>query len=304
MRVIEFSGYGPPEVLKAGTRTFPAPMAGQVSVDVAASGVNPADGKWRSGMFRDMAPLSLPHIPGYDVAGIVSALGEGVDGVAVGDRVVIMLHPFTAGGYAERVLAEAGSIARLPDALDLELAASLPTPALTGVQMIREYIRPDPGETVLITGALGAVGRFALQTALEAGAVVIAAVRADQVDEALLLGAADTIVIGQPVAAGVRFDHVADTVGGPDVAALCRFVGHQGRIVNVATTPIDPTDLPVVPTFMGVRPDGAMLASIVHALGAGRLTTLPVRAMPLGEAAEAQRLVEAGGLRARIVLKP
>ena len=65
MRVIEFSDYGAPEVLKAGTRTVPAPMVGQVSVDVVASGVNPADGKWRSGMFRDMAPLSLPHVPGH-----------------------------------------------------------------------------------------------------------------------------------------------------------------------------------------------------------------------------------------------
>jgi NADPH:quinone reductase-like Zn-dependent oxidoreductase len=304
MRAIRFSSYGPPDVLTYGTVDKPSPSDGQILIEVVASGVNPADHKWRSGMFQQMVPLPMPHVLGYDVAGTVSAMGGTVEGLQLCDRVLAMLHPLTKGGYAEYAIAEASAVCRLPDGFDLNLAASLPTAALTGVQLINEHARPGPGDTILITGALGAVGRFAMLAALDAGASVIAAVRPDQKDEALALGASQALGLGEPLPKDLSINHLVDTVGGPDVAELARYVSDNGRILTVSTTPIDPAGLPVAPVFVTVRPDGPMLGQIVQRVAQGDLVPLPVRVMSLGEAAEAHRLMQAGGLRARIVLKP
>lgn len=282
---------------------MPPAGKGQVRVKVAAAGVNPADYKWREGMFREVVPVPLPHTLGYDIAGTIDAVGAGVEGFAVGDRVFAMLDPFSKGGYAEFAVADVSWLAKVPADLDLDLAATLPTSALTGLQMIEEHVRPQSGETLLVTGAVGAVGRFAVHAANRLGVRVIAAVRASQRDLALSLGASEAIVLGNEIPAGLSFDHVADTVGGGDVAALCRLVRPGGRILTAATTPIDPQGLVATPTFFAVHPDGAGLARIGDLVANGAVTVAPARALPLAEAAEAHRLVEAGGLGEKIILR-
>jgi NADPH2:quinone reductase len=304
MRVMQFAQYGPPEVLQPAEIKTPSPAAGQILVRIAAIGVNPADYKWRAGMFRDYVPVPLPHVVGYDVAGTVEALGSGVDRFAVGDRVVVLLDPAEKGGYAEFVVRDASVCAKIPDGLDLAIAACLPTPGLTGVQMIEEHIQPQPGETVLITGATGAVGRFALHAALGLGIEVIAAVRELQKAEAIRLGATRVVVLGGGIANDLSFDHVADTVGGAEVAALCRRLKAGGKIITAATTPIDPAGLAATPTFMAIHPDAARLAKLAIDAAAGRIEVPIARRMPLTEAAEAHHLIEAGGLGGKIVLIP
>ena len=302
MRVIQFADYGPPEILQLAERDRPEPGQGAVLVKVEAAGVNPADVKWRAGMFRDYRPLDLPHAPGYDLAGTVAAIGPGVTGLTVGDRVFAMLDNLVMGAYADYAVAPAAILAPMDGALDFVAAAALPTAALTGVQMIEEHLRPGSGQRVLVTGATGGVGRFALFAAKAAGAQIVAAVRASQRDEAKALGADAIIILGDEDWTGAPFDHVADTVGGPEVASLCRHVAEGGSICTVSTTPIDPQGLPAVPVFFAVHPDAARLEAIGHSVAHGAITMPVARRLPLDQATEAHRLVEAGGLGGRVVL--
>jgi NADPH2:quinone reductase len=303
VRVVQFERYGGPEELRVAEAPTPQPAAGEVRVKIAAIGVNPADPKWRQGMFVDIAPISLPHVLGYDIAGVVDAVGEGVAAFKAGDRVFTMLNNFTKGGYAEYAVLPEGEAARIPDGLDFDIAAALPCGAQTGVQMVEDYIKPEPGQTVLVTGAVGAVGRFAVLAARRLGARVVAAVRPYQADEARKLGAAEVVVLGEAWT-GAPFDHVADTVGGPEVAELCRHVKAGGRIGTVATTPIDPAGLPAEPVFLAVRNNAVQLGEIGRAVVAGEIPVPIARRMPLEAAGEAHRLMEAGGVGGKIILKP
>lgn len=304
MRVIQFNEYGPPTVLQQADVPLPEPAGDAVRIRVQAIGVNPADLKWRSGMFSELVPLQFPHILGYDVAGTVDSVGADVSGLAVGDRVFAMLDNVIKGGYAEFAICAAEHLARMPDGCDFEVAAALPTSALTGFQMIEEQLQLAPGQTVLITGATGAVGRFATFAARRLGAKVVAAVRASQRDEARALGAIATIVLGEESWNGTPFDHIADTVGGPAVAALCHHLAPGGRIRTVATTPIDPAGLPAEPAFFPVHPDRATLEAIGGLVVASEIRMPIARRLPLDQAAEAHRLAEAGGLGGKLVLIP
>lgn len=307
MRAIVFDHYGDPSVLREARVPVAIRGPGQVMLRVRATGVNPADGKWRSGMFERSRPLRFPHIGGYDVAGEVVAADAG--DLAPGTRIVALLDVVAQGGYAEYAVVDRGSVAVIPDRLSFEDAATLPTPGLTGVQMIEEQLDVQPGQTILLTGATGAVGRFALHAALGRGARVVAAVRAKHVATAEALGATQTIVLGDGVLAdgawtGAPFDHVADTVGGPAVADLCRRVRADGRIRTVSTTPIPTDGLPVAPVFFGVHADAARLAELARAAAEGDVTVEIAARLPLAKTAEAQARVDAGTGGGRIVLIP
>lgn len=304
MRAVQFEQYGGPEVLKLVEVPDPVAGPGQVLVKIAAAAVNPADYKWRSGMFAQMVPLQLPHIVGYDVAGTVIAIGSGVSGFAVGDRVAALLNTITKGGYAEKVAIDAATVAKIPAGLDFERAAAIPCAALTGAQGIEETLQVAPGQTVLVTGATGAVGSAAVFYALRRGARVVAAVRARHAAIARAQGAAAVVVLGEEDWTGAPFDHVLDTVGGDAVAKLCRHLKPGGKIRTAATTPIDPTGLAAQPEFYGVHPDVAQLGTLMQAVADGRLPLTIARRLPLAEAAEAQKLVEAGGLNGKVLLIP
>ncbi|AEG51157.1 NADPH:quinone reductase [Sphingobium chlorophenolicum L-1] len=298
MKAIVINRHGGPEVLEPADLPPPRPQPGEVLVRVAAAAVNPADGKWRAGMFESFAPVGFPHILGYDVAGEV----VGGEGFAPGERVFGMLDPFRKGGYAEMVAVAADHLAGVPDGLDLPTAAAIPTAGLTGLQMVERGLDLQAGQRLLLTGAMGAVGRFALFAAKERGVDVIAAVRAAHRDAVRALGADQVIALGDEDWNGAPFDHVIDTVGGAAVGALCRHLRRGGRLLTAATTPIPGDGLPAVPEFFAVIPSGPDAARLAAAVAAGKVAVPIARILPLDQAAEAQRLVEAGGLNGKVIL--
>lgn len=303
MRAIVMTEYGGPDVLKVADLPCPEPGEGEVRIRVMAAGVNPADFKWREGMFRQIMPITFPHVLGYDIAGWVDAVGSGVTSVAAGDAVCVMLDATTMGGYAEFVTVMATQLARIPPGMDFATAASIPTPALTGVQLIEDHLRPEAGQSVLITGAIGAVGRFGVHAAKLAGAHVVAAVRPAQLDTALAIGADEAIVLDGTKWTGAAFDHIADTVGGSNVATLASSAKPLARIMTVSTTPIPTDGLPSAPVFIGVRSDPVRLASMLATVAAGFVELSPLVRLPMEEAAKAHRMVAEGGC-GKIVLEP
>ncbi len=301
MKAILMNGYGGPDVLSLGEARKPVPTATQILIRVMAVGVNPADHKWRSGMFDAFAPLSFPHIPGYDVAGFVEESPAGP--VPKGSRVAAMLNTSSQGAYAEYAVVEAGDVGLMPDEMSFEQAAAVPTPGLTGIQMAEEHIDAKPGQTVLITGATGAVGRLGLWAAKGRGARVIAAVRAKHRDEAKALGADIVLTLGEEDWTGGAIDAVGDTVGGEIVEGLCCHVPQSGRIFTAATAPIPAERLAVPAAFFAVHPNGAQLTSLLRGIAEGEISLPVAKTLKLANAAIAQAEVEAGGA-GKIVLIP
>lgn len=299
MRAIVIDQYGGPEVLREAELPVPVLREGQVLVKVRAAAVNPADAKWRAGHFASFAPVMFPHVLGYDIAGDVVAGGE----IAPGTRVAAMLDTQEKGGYAEFAAVDASSLAVLPPTLPYETAAAIPTAGLTGVQLV-DAAGIEPGQRILITGAVGAVGRFALHAARQMGAQVVAAVRRYQKEEARRLGADDALALGEEQWVKGSFDHVLDTLGGDAVAALCRQVAAGGKILSVATRPIPSAALKTAPEFLAVQPSGRSLSQLVCAVAAGDISVPIADVLSFEAAAAAHRLVEDGGLAGKVVLAP
>src|SRR3954452_23322696 len=174
MKAVRFHNYGEPDVLRYEDVEDPVPGAGQVRVRVAATTFNGVDANIRAGFMQGPMPLALPHIPGLDVAGTVDALGDGVRELNVGDRVVGFLPFAVDGASAEYVLAPAESLAPAPTSIPLADAAALPLVGLTAWQALFEHAELQAGQRILISGAGGAVGGYAVQLAKAAGAYVIA----------------------------------------------------------------------------------------------------------------------------------
>ena len=235
MKAVVLHEYGGPEKLKYEEVADPVAGEGQVLVRVAATSVNPIDYKLRSGIFKDFMPLTFPAILGNDFSGIVRSVGAGVSGFAAGDKVMGMAD----SADAELVAAKAGSVTHLPDGLDLVEAAALPVVTLTGEQLITKGTKIQAGQTVLVSGAVGSVGRSAVWAAKQAGAVVIAGVRKSQVKEAAAVGA-DQVLALDDVSAMEKLgfiDAVADTVGGKTAEMLLGKVKPGGVFASVVGAP-------------------------------------------------------------------
>src|SRR5579875_1484400 len=196
MKAVVLHEYGPPSKLKYEDFPDPKPGPGEVLVSVRAISINPVDWKMRSGAAKDHFPVTFPGVIGRDVAGVVRECGEGVTNFAVGDRVFALAW----ATYAELCVVKADALAKIPEHLDMTTAAAVPLVSLTGDQLIREATAVQPGETILLTGAVGSVGRCALFAAREIGAKVIAGVRKKQIEEAKSLGAVDAIDISSDAA--------------------------------------------------------------------------------------------------------
>ena len=295
MKAIRFHEYGGPEVLRYEDAPEPVLARDAVLVQAEATSVNPHDWKSRSGALQAVFPLDFPHIPGFDVSGIVRALGEDVQGFRIGERVIAMAE----ATYAELVAVPATAVARLPDGLDPVDAAALPTVVLTGDQLVREICKVTAGQTVLVTGALGSVGRSAIHVANTLGARVIAGVRARQLGEAAALDVADTVAIDHPDALARlgKVDAVADMIGrelAPSLIALVRPGGHYGYASRIPEGSADRfPDVSVARVH--ATPTADALHRIAEDVRDGRFS-LPIRArMPLREAGAAQAQMAAGG---------
>jgi NADPH2:quinone reductase len=304
MRAVVVDRFGGPEVLTVTTVPDPKPEPGTIVVRVLAANVNPTDLAARQG-FVIGGPVDLPLVLGWDFAGIVEAIGEGVSDRAVGERVVGMIPWYAihgrVGAYAELVAADPSWVVPLPSSLDEIEAATIPLNALTARQAL-DLLAPEPGAEILVTGASGAVGSFATQLAIAAGHPVTAMAGRD--DDAFVASLRATRVLprdSDPAEVG-PFRSVLDAVplGAPALAA----VADGGSIV--ATRPIPEADASrrIRQEVVLIRADHAALETLVAEVAAGRLRTRVARTLPFAEAAEAHRLVEAGGLHGKIVLVP
>jgi NADPH:quinone reductase-like Zn-dependent oxidoreductase len=295
MNAVVLHEYGGPDKLKYEGVPDPVAGKGEVLVRVTASSVNPIDYKMRSGEAKERFPLQLPAIIGRDISGIVREVGEGVSGFTTGARVMA----FTEKAYAELVVVKAKDLAHVPEKLDLVEAAALPLVSLTGEQLITRGTKIQAGQTVLVTGAVGGVGRSAVWTAKKAGAVVIAGVRKSQLKEAATLGA-DEVLALDDAAAMERLgfvDAVADVVGGETAEKLLGKVKPGGVFASVLGGPGNGKLHPTV-RIESVRaePDSATLEAMAKDVVAGKFKVPIDRMVPLSEAGEAQAAAEKGGI--------
>lgn len=302
MKASRIHMHGGPDVLRFEDAEIPVPGPDQLLIRVAVAGVNPADPKHRNGMFKNFVRYDFPKTLGYDVAGTVEALGNGLTSPAAGTRVFAMVDALDSGGYAQYVTMDAGFCAVMPAGMDYATAAGMPCPALTGTQMVEDYLKPKAGDTVLVTGATGMVGRFALRAAKRAGARVVAGVREAYFDEARAMGADDVVGLDGAGWTGQSFDGVIDTVGGPAATALAADARPGALILTAATDPLDPGRLLSVPQFIAVVPDGPRLQRLGADVMAGLVSVPVIARFPLAEAGKAQAMIEAGGVRGKVVL--
>src|SRR5271169_1627936 len=236
MKAVVLHEYGGPEKLRFEDNV-PEPQisGGTVLIAAAAASVNPIDWKVRSGKRQKDFPLSFPAILGRDVSGVVRAVGTNVKHFKPGDRVLAL----SMATYAELVAVDDSNLTHLPDGVDLADAAAIPLIALTGDQLVRLATNVQKGQVVLVTGALGSVGRAAVHSAKKIGAQVIAGVRGKELDAARSLGVSDVLAIDDDEAIE-KFrlvDAIADTVGGEVAAKLIAKVKPSGTFGYAAGLP-------------------------------------------------------------------
>ncbi len=295
MQAIVLHQYGGPEELKYEDFPDPKTGPGEVLVRVHAASINPIDWKLRSGAAKHIYPLTFPTVLGRDIAGVVESLGEGVSGFAIGENVLGLANHT----YAELCVVKSGDLACTPEGLGFHEAATVPLAALTGHQLIHLGSKVEAGQTILLTGVLGSVGRCALFAALEAGAKVIAAVRKTQVDEALALGATQAVDVADEAAilALPHVDAVADTVGHDIATRMLAKVKPGGNFGSVLGPVAGSSDFPnVTVNMVSAKPDPETVVHFAEAVQQGRLK-LPIGlTLPLAKAAEGQIAAEKGGI--------
>jgi NADPH:quinone reductase-like Zn-dependent oxidoreductase len=297
MKAVVLHEYGGPDKLKYEDFADPVPGEGEVLIRVAAASVNPVDWKMRSGEAHAMFPVAFPAILGRDVAGTVRALGPGCEGLGFkpGDRVMAL----GKATYAELALVPAVELTHVPEGLDLVQAAALPLVTLTGEQLIARGTKIQAGQTVLVAGAMGGVGRTAVYVAKQAGATVIAGVRSHQVEAAADLGADQVLALDDEKAMSTLgfIDAVADAVGHATAETLMEKVKQGGVFASVLGPPANAKLHPTV-HVEAVRcvPDAAMLRTLAEAVLAHKLTIPIDRMVALDDAGEAQAAAEKGGI--------
>ena len=296
MKAVRLYEYGGPENLKFEDNV-PEPALGDdsVLVEAAATSVNPIDWKIRSGARQKDIPLKLPVILGKDVSGVVRAVGRNIRSFKPGDRVLAL----TDATYAELVVVAGSILTHLPDGLDLVDSAAIPLVTLTGEQLVRLAARAQPGQTILVSGALGSVGRSAVHAAKKLGLKVIAGVRGKQLAEAQTLGVADVVAIDDDTSiAGLeRVDCVADTVGGETAAKLFGRVKNGGNFGYASVLPDGVTERNPTVTVTRVlgRPDASKVREFADDIRDGKFLLPVSRRLPLREASDAHVLGQKGG---------
>ena len=305
MRAVVLHEYGGPEKLKFEDNVPEPQISGDtVLIAAAAASVNPIDWKMRSGMRQKDFPLSFPAILGRDVSGVVRAVGANVKHFKLGDRVLALTH----ATYAELVAVDDSDVTHLPDGMDLADAAAIPLIALTGDQLVRLATNMRKEQVLLVTGALGSVGRAAVHTAKKIGAQVIAGVRGKELDNAHSLGVSDVLAIDDDEAIE-KFrlvDAIADTVGGEVAAKLITKVKHGGSFGYTAVLPESAaTQNPSVKiTRVLAHPDPSKVREFADDVRDGKFV-LPIgRRMQLRDAAEAHVLGEKGSIGKILLLAP
>ncbi|KUM83293.1 MULTISPECIES: NADP-dependent oxidoreductase [Streptomyces] len=309
MKAVRFHEYGDPSVLRYEEVEQPVPGAGQVLVRVAATSFNGVDGTIRGGFMQGPIPVTLPHTPGIDVAGTVEALGEGVSGLGAGDQVVGFLPMTGVGAAAEYVVAPAGTLARAPRSIPLPDAAALPLVGLTAWQALFDHAKLVPGQRVLINGAGGAVGGYAVQLAKNAGAYVIATAGPRSSEQVRSAGADEvvdhtttevTAAVTEPVDVVLNLAPVDPA----QLAALPTLIRSGGVLVNTTVWMPAPGDEQrgVRGIDLFVTSDAGQLARLVELVDSGELRVDVAQRVPLAELAAVHTRAAAGELHGKTVI--
>jgi NADPH:quinone reductase-like Zn-dependent oxidoreductase len=302
MKGVLLYAYGDPAQLRYEETDMPQYGDNEVLVKVHATSVNPIDLKLRSGAAKSRMPLTLPAILGRDLSGEVAEAGRSVTGFPKGMRVIALANRT----YAEYTVAKADVLAPIPEALSFEQAATLPLVTTTGSQLIERAVKPKAGQTVLVTGALGSVGRTAVHVARKHGARVLAGVRAKEKEEASKLNVDGVVAIDSEEEIGHLhdLDAIADTVGGTTIQRLLKTIRNGGVLGSVLGEPEGAKKYDIrVEAFMA-QPDASRLYQLADDVARHEFSIPIARTMKLQEIQEAHRIFEQGGLAGKIVLIP
>ena len=301
MKAVVLPEYGGPELLQVREVPEPKPGAGQIELRVAAASLNPVDWKQRSGAIHKYFPVEFPAILGRDASGTVVQVGPGVTSLRVGDQV--LGRP--ASAHAEFAVGKAEDFAVIPPGLDLVEAGALPLALLTGAQLAEEAVNAQAGQKILVTGALGSVGRVAVYTAKARGATVYAGVRKSQKPKAADLGADAIVALDDEdeLTALPELDAIADTVGGGVIQKLLDKVKSGGTIGSVLGKPEGAEAKGLKVNAIMTHGDPARLAALARAVAHGKLIIPIVARFPFSQAAAAHKLAEKGA-GGKILLTP
>ena len=302
MKAVLLHEYGDVSQLRYEDSDVPAFGDNEVLVRVRATSVNPVDYKIRSGAAKARMPVDFPAILGRDLSGEVVAAGRNVTGFPEGMRVMALAN----GTYAEYTVAKADVLAPIPDALSFEQAAALPLVTLTGAQLIERAVKPSAGSTVLVTGALGSVGRSAVHVARKHGARVLAGIRRSEFNDAADLKADGLVALDEEaeIARLTDLDAIADTVGGATIQRLLRAIKPGGVLGSVLGAPegADKYDIRVE-AFMA-QPDASRLYQLADDVARGEFNIPIARTLPLSQIQEAHKLAESHATKGKIILVP
>ncbi len=292
MKAVQLHEYGGPEKLMYEDVPTPEPGPDEVMLRVISTSVNPVDFKIRKGELKAHMPVQFPVILGRDVAGEVVRVGLDVTRWKRGDLLMGLVNR----SYAEFLTARADALARIPEGLDPKDAGALPLILETGAQLIEKGIQPHAGETILVTGAAGSVGRAAVYVAKQHGAHVIAGVRGSQKAETQGAGADSVVALDDDaeIAGLPELDAIADTVGGETIMKVIPKLKKSGRIASVVGKPEAPgIDVRAV----WAQPDPERLYKLAEDVRDGRLTIPVSKRMRLEDIREAHKAAEhnAGG---------
>jgi NADPH:quinone reductase-like Zn-dependent oxidoreductase len=293
MKAVLLTGYGGVDQLEYTDVPDPKPGADEVLVKVAGLTINPFDLKVRSGQMKESMPLPLPFILGSDVAGEVVEVGLGVTNFKKGDKVL----GFVSHSYAEFLVTKPENLALVPDGLALDQAAVISVVALTGAQLIERGVKPKAGDTVLVTGALGSVGRTAVYVAKLHGAVVIAGVRKNQKQESQLLRADRIIAVDDDAEIGnlEELDGIADTIGGATIEKLLPKLKKGGVLGSVVGKPPAAEKAGIKVAEVYAQPDSKRLAELAEDVREGDLVIPISMRFKLSEIREAHTAAQKGG---------
>jgi len=289
VKAVRIHSFGPPDVVLVEDVPTPMPGPNEVLVRVMAAGVAPWDAIIREGKSKvsPQPPLTL----GSDFSGIVEKVGAGVTDFAPADEVYGVTNPQFCGAQAEFAVATSGMIAGKPRSLNHVEAASAPVIAVTAWQMLFQYAKAMRGETVMVVGAAGNVGAYAVQMATDAGIHVIAVARVDDEDLLRSLGVGVKSIIDSSKPAFERdlpqVDAIVDTVGGSTLQRCVAALKPGGKLVtSVSTQP-----LPAEAVFFYAEVTTARLQTLTTLFDAGRITARVGSILPLSEARQAQRML-------------
>lgn len=309
MKAMRFHDFGDPSVLRYEDVEDPAPAPGEVRVRVTATSFNGIDAGIRGGGMQGPFPVVLPHVPGVDVAGVVDALGEGVTGPEVGAAVVGFLPMVADGAAAELVVVPAAVLTAAPVGIPLADAAALPSVALTAWQALFDLADLRAGQRVLINGAGGAVGDYAVQLAAQAGAHVIATASPRSIERVRSAGAEEVVdhTTGPVSASGIGpVDVLVNLapVDPPELVALAGLVRDGGIVVNTTVWMPAPSDEArgVRGVDLFVRSDAEQLARIVALVDRGDIRVDVARRVPLAELATVHADAARGAISGKVVV--